>query len=69
MTRGSDALGSSYAKLDWATRRHEQMARTFEDLIYRREGGSPFGVQFELKERPAGMVIARFTSSARCPTR
>ncbi len=66
---GRQAMGDARAKLDWAVSRHDEMHRTF--LEFARLGGGderPYGIQFELKERPPGLVIAFSSSKKRCPT-
>jgi hypothetical protein len=57
----SDALSDAYAKLDWATKRHDAMQRRFEDFA--KPGGDderPYGIRFHEPNRPAGLVVASF---------
>src|SRR4051794_12061402 len=57
-----------YAKLDWATSRHDEMYRIFTEFVRPGAGDErPYGIQFELKERPAGLVIARFIVEEQMP--
>jgi hypothetical protein len=50
-----------YAKLDWATARHDEMQRLFQDFA--RPGGGderPYGIEFHERAKPRGLVVARF---------
>jgi hypothetical protein len=61
VSSGSDALSDVYAKLDWATKRHDDMQRLFEDFA--KPGGGderPYGIRFRERDRPAGLVVASF---------
>jgi hypothetical protein len=61
MSKGTDALSDAYAKLDWATRHHEQMNALFSD--YAKPGGGderPVGIRFHTRAKPPGSVIASF---------
>jgi hypothetical protein len=65
---GKSALRDAYAKLDWAASRHDEMYGIFTESA--RPGGGderPYGIQFEVKERPAGLVIARFIVEEEMP--
>jgi hypothetical protein len=67
VTSGSDALSGAYAKLDWATSHHDEMRRTFEAFVFEREGGTPYGIEFESRVYPPGLVIARFLVECEMP--
>jgi hypothetical protein len=57
-----------YAKLDWATSRHDEMLRIFEEFI--RPGGGderPYGIRFREADKPAGLVVAHFTVDESMP--
>lgn len=61
MSRGSDALSDVHRKLDWATGKHDEMLRVFED--YLKPGGGderPCGIRWRELDKPKGLVIARF---------
>lgn len=50
-----------YAKLDWATRHHDDMRRVFEDFA--KPGGGderPYGIRYRERDKPAGLVVASF---------
>jgi hypothetical protein len=58
---GGDALSDVFAKLDWATKRHGDMERLFEE--YAKPGGGderPIGIRFRERNKPAGLVVAFF---------
>ena len=58
MSRGSDALRDVHSKLDWATGKHEEMLRVFEQ--YLKPGGGderPCGIRFR---GPKALVVAFF---------
>jgi hypothetical protein len=49
VTAGNDALSGAYAKLDWATSRHDEMERVFTEFA--RPGGGderPYEIRFNL---------------------
>ena len=66
MRGGIDALSDVYAKLDWATKRHDDMQRRFEDFA--KPGGGderPYGIRWR---EPAGRMAwsSRASSSSQC---
>ena len=61
MSRGSDALRDVHRKLDWAASREDEMLRVFEN--YLKPGGGderPCGIKWRERDRPKGLVVARF---------
>jgi hypothetical protein len=68
LSLGSDALRGAYAKLDWATTRHEEMERIFEEYA-KPEGGDerPLGIRFRQRDRPAGWIVAFFIAEEPMP--
>jgi hypothetical protein len=61
MSAGRDAMRDVHAKLDWATRRHDDMELLFEEFA--KPGGGnerPYGVRFHERNTPAGLVVASF---------
>lgn len=60
-------LHSAYAKLAWAHSRHEEMERTFEKFVRASEGGTPYGIQCRLLEKPPGAVRATFIVEREMP--
>jgi hypothetical protein len=60
-------LASAYAKLRWAESRHAEMGRTFEEFVRSSDDGTPYGIHFELKAKPPGLVIAKFTKERELP--
>jgi hypothetical protein len=61
VSAGSNVFSDVYAKLDWATRRHGDMERLFEE--YAKPGGGderPIGIEFRVRDKPAGLVVASF---------
>jgi len=61
MTTGPQRLADAYAKLDWATGRHDQMQIIFAEFA--RPGGGderPYGIQLKKRVRPPGLVVATF---------
>jgi hypothetical protein len=61
VTTGHDALEDVYAKLDWATSRHDEMERRFEEFA--KPGGGderPYGIQYREFSKPRGLVVASF---------
>jgi hypothetical protein len=60
-------LASAYAKLAWAESRHDQMGRTFEQFVRTSDDATPYGIQFESKANPPGLVIARFIKEREMP--
>jgi hypothetical protein len=60
VSRGGDALRDVHRKLDWASK-HGEMLRTFEGFL--RPGGGderPCGIRWRERDRPKGLVVARF---------
>jgi hypothetical protein len=58
---GGRALRDVYAKLDWATERHDEMQHRFE--TFAKPGGGderPYGIKFHQRGTPAGLVVASF---------
>ena len=60
-------LASAYAKLAWAESRHAEMGRTFEEFVRSSDDGTPYGIEYERKARPAGLVIAKFIKEREMP--
>jgi hypothetical protein len=61
LSTGTDALSAVYAKLDWATSRHDEMQRRFEEFA--KPGGGderPYGIRYDEPRKPAGLVVASF---------
>jgi hypothetical protein len=68
VTVGSDALTDVYAKLNWATNRHEEMMVIFEE--YAKPGGGderPIGIRFREADKPAGWTVAFFNVDRAMP--
>lgn len=58
-----------HAKLDWATNRHDEMVRVFEEFA--KPGGGddrPYGIAVQEPGKPAGLVVARFIVEEPMPT-
>jgi hypothetical protein len=65
---GSDTLESAYAKLDWASSRHDEMERIF--IEFARPGGGderPYGIKFHQPGKPEGLVVASFIMEKSLP--
>ena len=68
MSKGSEALSSAYAKLDWANSRHDQMYETFGRFaLPDNPNDRPFGIEFQCLGRPVGLVVARFVVEREMP--
>ena len=70
MTDAAAAMDDVYAKLDWATRHHDDMLRLFEQFA--RPGGGderPYRIKFHEHDRPAGLLVARFIVGEPMPWR
>jgi hypothetical protein len=68
VSRGSDALSDVYAKLDWASRHHDDIQRQFADFA--KPGGGderPYGITLRERDRPAGLVVASFVVEQSLP--
>jgi hypothetical protein len=61
-------LAGAYAKLAWANDRHEDMIRTFEAFALRDDPDDrPYGIKFDERTRPAGLIVARFIVESPMP--
>gem|GEM_PF-5252671 len=61
MSSGSEALVGVRAKLDWATEKHDEMVRVFEDWLKPGRGDErACGIRWRAADRPAGLLVAFF---------
>jgi hypothetical protein len=70
MSGGSDALSDVYAKLDRATKLHDDMRRLFVEFA--KPGGGderPYGARLRERNKPAGLVVAFFIAEEPMPWR
>jgi hypothetical protein len=69
LTTGSVALRDAHAKLRWATGRHDEMRRVFEEFAHLGGGDDrPYGIQFRRLGKLPGLVVASFIVEEPMPT-
>lgn len=61
MTAETGPLAGAYAKLRWAEGRHDEMQQAFAAFALPEDPTErPYGIQFQARARPGGMIVATF---------
>jgi hypothetical protein len=70
VSAGNEALRDVYAKLDWATAKHDDMIDLFEEFAKPGCGDErPLGIRFRERGKPAGLVVAFFIAEDPMPVK